>query len=65
MYIWKYYKETPCIAIFTLNKEKCHFFSFFCFNSTKLENRRVEQVMPREWGGVGTSSRGGGGRETE
>jgi hypothetical protein len=34
-------------------KQKCHFFSFF-LSSTKLENRRVEQVL---WGRVDTSGR--------
>jgi hypothetical protein len=47
IYTWKCHKETPCIAI--LNNEKYHFLK------TQLENRRVEQVLPR---GVGTSGRG-------
>jgi hypothetical protein len=38
---------------FRLNKQKCHFFSF-----TKLENKKIEQILPeglipvggRRWG---------------
>jgi hypothetical protein len=39
-------------------KQKCHIF-FSIFSSTKLENRRAEQVMPRGRGLVEV----GGGRE--
>jgi hypothetical protein len=47
------HRETPCVAI--LNKQKCHFSPF---SSTKLENRRTEQVLPGAGGGgVGTSGR--------
>jgi hypothetical protein len=42
------HKETPHVAI--LNNQKSHFFSY-----TKLENRRMEQVLP---GVFGTSGRG-------
>jgi hypothetical protein len=46
--MWKCHNKTPCIAI--LNKQKCH-----CFSFTKLENRRMEQILS---GGVDTSGRG-------
>jgi hypothetical protein len=36
--------------------------SFMVFFSTQSENRKAEQVLPG-WGEVGTSRRGGGGRE--
>jgi hypothetical protein len=42
IFTWKCHKETPCVAI--LNKQIYHFFS-----STKLENKRVEQVLSRGW----------------
>jgi hypothetical protein len=53
-YAWKYHKETPCVAIFISNKQKHHVFLFIFYpsSSTKLENRRVDQVP---------SSRGRGG----
>jgi hypothetical protein len=40
-------RKPSCVTI--LNKQKCHFFSF-----TKLENRRVEQVL---YGSLSTSGR--------
>jgi hypothetical protein len=46
IYTWKCQKESPCVAIFILNKQKCH---FFLFSSTKSENRRVKQALPG-WG---------------
>jgi hypothetical protein len=49
IYAWQYQKETPCVAIFISNKQKCHFFSH-----RKLGNKRVEQVLA-EVGEVGTS----------
>jgi hypothetical protein len=59
VFIWKYHKETPCVDTFISN------FFFLLFSSTKLENRRAEQVLPGE-GRVGTSGRvevvGKGGR---
>jgi hypothetical protein len=59
-YTWKYHKEIPCVAIFTSNKQKCHFFLFFFFfNSKKMENRRAEQVLPKD-GGRGLEPKGGG-----
>jgi hypothetical protein len=36
-----------CIAIFILNKQKYH---LFLFSSTKSENRKAEQFLPRGWG---------------
>jgi hypothetical protein len=45
IYAWKCLKEAPCVAI--LNKQKCGFFSY-----TKLEKRRIEQVLQ---GGVDNS----------
>jgi hypothetical protein len=60
-----YHKETPCIATFISNKLKCHVFHFifYLFSSTKLENRRVKQVLPRregwrQWEGRGDEERG-------
>jgi hypothetical protein len=44
----KYHKETPCVATFISNKQKCN---FSLFSSTKLENRRAEKVL----GGEGRS----------
>jgi hypothetical protein len=47
-----------------LKQAKMSIFFFFHFSSTKLENRKVEQILPR--GGVGTSGKkevaGKGGR---
>jgi hypothetical protein len=54
LYTWKYYKETPCVA-FYLKQAKMSCFSFFLFSSTKLENRRKEEVLA---GGIGTSGKG-------
>jgi predicted nucleotidyltransferase len=48
----KYHKKASCVDIFILNRQKCH---FSLFSSTKLENRRVEQVLPGV--GDGTSGR--------
>jgi hypothetical protein len=53
IYIWNYHKEIPCVATFILNKLKC--IVFFCFifslfSSTKSENRKAEQVVPRAGG---------------
>jgi hypothetical protein len=50
IYTWKCHKKTPCVVI--LKKPRCHYFSF-----TKLDNRRVEQILPGDWG-VGTSGTG-------
>jgi hypothetical protein len=43
-----------------LAKTPCFSYYLLCFFSTKLENRRAKQVLPRlGWGGVvGTSWRG-------
>jgi hypothetical protein len=46
-------QETPCVATFISNKQKYHVFLFIfsLFSCTKLENRRIEQVLPgvRVW----------------
>jgi hypothetical protein len=42
--------SSDIVAIFILNKQKCH------FSSTKLENRRAEQVL---WGTGRGQERGG------
>jgi hypothetical protein len=52
--------ETPCVTTFISNKQKCHFI-LFLFSSTKSENRRVEQVLPRGEGLVPVAE--GGDRE--
>jgi hypothetical protein len=39
---WKYHKETPCIANVM--------FVVSLFSSTKLKNRRVEEVLPLKGG---------------
>jgi hypothetical protein len=42
------YMETPFVATVVLNKLKCHvFLCLFSLLLQKLENRRVEQVLPR------------------
>jgi hypothetical protein len=58
-------KEIPCVATFISNKLKCHVFHFLfsLLSSTQLENRRVEQVLPRregwyQWDGGGGWERG-------
>jgi hypothetical protein len=43
------------VATLISNKQKCYFFLFLFFSSTKSENRRVEQVLP---GREGTSGLG-------
>jgi hypothetical protein len=42
-------QESPYVAIFISNYQKRHvsLFIFYAFSSTKLENRRAEQVLPR------------------
>jgi hypothetical protein len=41
-YAWKQHKESPCVAIFISNTQKCHvFLLIFVFSSTKPENKRV------------------------
>jgi hypothetical protein len=56
--MWKYNNETPCVTTFISNEQKCHVFIFIfsLFPSTKPENRRLEQVLPKR--GVGISGRG-------
>jgi hypothetical protein len=58
MIAWKYHKETPCIATFILNKQKCHVF-LFIFSLSVLQNQGIEgqnRSCPGER--VGTSGRG-------
>jgi hypothetical protein len=47
-----------CVATCISNKQKCHVFLFVfsLFSSTRLENRKAEQVLPGRR--VGTSGRG-------
>jgi hypothetical protein len=53
---WKQHKESPCIPIFISNLQKHHVYHifFYVFSSTKFDNKRAEQVMPRggmwKWG---------------
>jgi hypothetical protein len=46
-YIWKYHKETTCVATFISNKQKILFFSFFF---KKFREQEVRTGLPR---GVG------------
>jgi hypothetical protein len=45
IHTWKYHKETPYVATFISDKQKCHFILFSFFLSTKSENRKVEYVL--------------------
>jgi hypothetical protein len=53
IHTWKQHKETPCIAYLSKTSKNILFlvFIFYVFSSTKLENRRVEQVLPMDRGG--------------
>jgi hypothetical protein len=46
-YVWKQHKDSPCIAIFISNYQNFYVFLFilYGFSSTKLENKRVKQVL--------------------
>jgi hypothetical protein len=54
----KCHMETPCVTTFISNKEKCHVFLFIfsLFSTTKLENRRAEQLLPCGGGGCTSGS---------
>jgi hypothetical protein len=56
---WKQHKESPYIAIFISNEQKCHVFLtiIYDFSSTKSENKRVEQFLPRGGWGLGRLSK--------
>jgi hypothetical protein len=45
--VCKQYKDSPCVTIFISNCKKYHvsLIIFYVFSSTKLENRKVEQVL--------------------
>jgi hypothetical protein len=49
IYTWNYHKETQSSYLY-LKQQKyhCFLFIFSLFPLHKLENRRVEQVLPRE-----------------
>jgi hypothetical protein len=52
-----YHGNTLCHT-FISNKEKCHVFLFIfsLFSTTKLENRRAEQLLPCGGGGCTSGS---------
>jgi hypothetical protein len=52
--MWKYHKETLCVAYHKQTKMPFSL-SFLFFFVTKSENRRTEQILPRM---IGTSGRG-------
>jgi hypothetical protein len=48
---YKHGNTTRKLPVYLTQVKNVIFFSFFCFSSIKYENRRVEQVLPKEVGG--------------
>jgi hypothetical protein len=53
----KTYTQTPCLATFISNKQKCHSFLFFPFLSYKIREQESRTGPEGSLGG-GTSGRG-------
>jgi CRISPR/Cas system endoribonuclease Cas6 (RAMP superfamily) len=50
IYSWKNHKETPCVATFISNKQKCQFFSFLLFFFYKIREKERNSSSQKELG---------------